>query len=110
MPEAAPKNPDLHGNAPDQSIVALLLIDVINDLEFEGGDRLLERALPMADRLASLKRRCRAAGIPMRLRQRQLRPLAIRLQPAGRALPAPTASAADRSPSGSGPTTTTTSS
>ncbi len=30
------KNPDLHGNAPDNSRVALLLIDLINDLDFAG--------------------------------------------------------------------------
>jgi nicotinamidase-related amidase len=58
------KNPDLHGNVPDRSSVALLLIDVINALEFEGGDRLLAHAVPMADRLAALKRRAAAAGIP----------------------------------------------
>jgi nicotinamidase-related amidase len=58
------KNPDLHGNAPDQASVVLLLIDVINDLEFEGGAALLDQALPMADRLAALKRRARARGIP----------------------------------------------
>ncbi len=28
------KSPDLHGNAPDNARLALLLIDVINDLEF----------------------------------------------------------------------------
>ena len=33
-------NNDLHGNAPDKSDIALLLIDVINDLEFKGGDEL----------------------------------------------------------------------
>jgi nicotinamidase-related amidase len=58
------KNHDLHGSVPDHSPVALLLIDVINHLDFEGGDRLLEHALPMAERLAALKRRARAAGIP----------------------------------------------
>jgi nicotinamidase-related amidase len=58
------KNRDLHGNAPDEASVVLLLIDVINDLEFEGGDALLTQALPMADRLAALKRRAAAAGIP----------------------------------------------
>jgi hypothetical protein len=46
------KNEDLHGNAPDKSDVALLLIDVINDLEFEEGDQLLKQALPMARRIA----------------------------------------------------------
>jgi nicotinamidase-related amidase len=58
------KNDDLHGNVPDESSVALLLIDVVNDLEFEGGDRILEQALPMAERLAGLKRRAREMGIP----------------------------------------------
>ena len=58
------KNPDLHGNAPDHAAVVLLLIDVINDLEFDGGEALLAQALPMAERVAALKRRTRAAGIP----------------------------------------------
>lgn len=58
------KNPDLHGNAPDSAPVVLLLIDVINDLEFEGGDVLLAPALAMAERLAAFKRRARAARIP----------------------------------------------
>jgi nicotinamidase-related amidase len=58
------KNPDLHGSAPDHSATVLLLIDVINDLEFEGGEALLAQALPMADRLAALKQRLRQAGVP----------------------------------------------
>jgi len=58
------KSEDLHGNVPDNAAVALLLIDVINDLEFETGGQLLKRALPMAHKLAALKRRARAAGIP----------------------------------------------
>lgn len=32
------KNEDLHGSAPDKSDVALLLIDVINDLDFPEGN------------------------------------------------------------------------
>jgi len=32
------ENPDLHGNAPDNSTEPLLLIDVINDLEFAACD------------------------------------------------------------------------
>ena len=59
------KNEDLHGNAPDKSDVALILIDVINDLEFPEGDQLLRHALPMAERLVALKRRARAAGVPV---------------------------------------------
>ena len=34
------KNNDLHGNVPDKASVALLFIDLINDLEFEGGQAL----------------------------------------------------------------------
>jgi nicotinamidase-related amidase len=59
------KNLDLHGNAPDKSDVALLLIDVINDLEFPEGDQLLRYALPMARHIADLKRRARGEGIPV---------------------------------------------
>jgi nicotinamidase-related amidase len=59
------RNADLHGNVPDTCPVALLLVDVINDLEFEGGDALLTHALPMAERLAALARRCREARVPV---------------------------------------------
>ena len=59
------KNEDLHGNVPDKSNVALLLIDVINDMEFESGGELLRHALPMAERLAALKRRAKEAGVPV---------------------------------------------
>jgi len=58
------KNPDLHGNVPESSPVALLLIDVINDLEFEGADELAAAAVPMARRIADLKCRAKLAGIP----------------------------------------------
>jgi nicotinamidase-related amidase len=58
------KNEDLHGNVPDVADVALLLIDVINDLEFEGGEKLLEHALPVAEKICALKKRARGAGIP----------------------------------------------
>ena len=59
------RNADLHGNAPDTSRVALVLVDVINDLEFEGGDRLLPQALAMADRIAVLAARARRARVPV---------------------------------------------
>ena len=59
------KNEDLHGFVPDKAAVALLLIDVINDLEFESGKDLLKHALPMAERLAELKRRAKRAGVPV---------------------------------------------
>jgi hypothetical protein len=48
------------GGEPEGARVALLLVDVMNDLEFDGGAALLEHALPMARTLADLKRRaCR---------------------------------------------------
>jgi nicotinamidase-related amidase len=56
---------DLHGNVPDQAEVALLLIDVINDLEFAGGEELLRNALPMAQRIAELKARLQSSGVPV---------------------------------------------
>jgi len=59
------KNPDLHGSAPDKSDVVLILIDVINDLEFDGGDDLLRHAVPMADRIARLKDRAHREGVPV---------------------------------------------
>lgn len=58
------KNEDLHGNVPDKADVALLLIDVINDLEFPEGEQLLRFARPMAERILELKRRAGRAGIP----------------------------------------------
>lgn len=59
------KNADLHGNAPDKSDVALLLIDVINDLDFPEANQLLRFALPMARRIAALKKKARQAGVPV---------------------------------------------
>lgn len=44
---------------------ALLLIDVVNDLAFEGSAALIAQAEPMASRLARLKSRVSAAGIPV---------------------------------------------
>jgi nicotinamidase-related amidase len=58
------KKSSLHGNVPDQSRGVLLIIDVINDLDFAGGKKLLHQALPMAKRLLGLKRRAKQAGIP----------------------------------------------
>jgi nicotinamidase-related amidase len=57
-------NQDLHGSVPENCPVALLLIDVINDMEFEGAEALAAQAVPMAHRIASLKARAKAAGIP----------------------------------------------
>jgi nicotinamidase-related amidase len=55
---------DLFGSAPDKSGTALLLIDVINDLDFPGAESLQSFALPMARQIAQLKQRAKHAGIP----------------------------------------------
>jgi nicotinamidase-related amidase len=56
-------NKNLYGNVPDTSAVALLLIDVINDLDFPEGQALLRHALPMARRLARLKKQAKRRGV-----------------------------------------------
>jgi nicotinamidase-related amidase len=56
--------PRNHGCFPDRARVALLLIDVINDFNFPERSALLEQAIPMAKRLAVLKRRARAHRVP----------------------------------------------
>lgn len=57
-------DPSLSGSAPDRSSVALLIVDVMNDLEFPGGEQLLVHALPMARVIHRLKAQARAAGVP----------------------------------------------
>jgi nicotinamidase-related amidase len=47
-----------------RSPLALLLIDVVNPLDFEGADRLLPQALDAARHIAALKARARAARVP----------------------------------------------
>jgi len=55
---------DLHGNAPDKSPIVLMLIDVINDFEFdEGAEDLMRFALPAARQIAALKERATSAGV-----------------------------------------------
>jgi nicotinamidase-related amidase len=59
------KNHDLHGSAPDKSKVALLLIDVVNDLDFPEADKLLQFAEPMAAHIRALAERARASKVPV---------------------------------------------
>jgi nicotinamidase-related amidase len=63
MPREQTQNSDLHGNAPDNSPAALLIIDMINDLEFEDGDKLIAPARAAAERIAELKRRAKGQGM-----------------------------------------------
>ena len=61
----APRSEDLHGNAPDKSDIALLIIDCINDLDFPGNEELLKYVMPMAHQIATLKRHAKLAKVPV---------------------------------------------
>lgn len=49
---------------PDTCSAALLLVDVLNDLDFPGAKPLIQAAPRLARNIAALKRRCRDAKIP----------------------------------------------
>lgn len=49
----------------EASATALIIIDMINDLEFPGGEEILGDALKAAERIADLKQRADAAAIPV---------------------------------------------
>jgi nicotinamidase-related amidase len=55
---------DLNSPAPDSAPQALLLIDVINDLEFDGGRQLLPAAMDAAEQIAALKEAAHARRLP----------------------------------------------
>ena len=59
------RNRDLHGSAPDKSTVALLIVDVINDLDFPEAKQLLRFVPAMSHKLKKLKERAKAAGVPV---------------------------------------------
>jgi nicotinamidase-related amidase len=59
------RNRDLHGSAPDKSEIALVLIDLINDLDFPEAEELLRYARPMARKILRLKQRAKKAGVPV---------------------------------------------
>jgi nicotinamidase-related amidase len=67
MPGKKPSKtgPDLVGAAAPRSRDALLLIDVINDMDFAGGAALMRTALPAARKIAKLRERARRAGVPV---------------------------------------------
>jgi nicotinamidase-related amidase len=55
---------DLHGNVPDHAQAVLLLVDVINDLQFPRNEYLVQDAPRLAETIRDFKVRCRAKGIP----------------------------------------------
>jgi nicotinamidase-related amidase len=56
---------DLHGNVPDRASTCLLIIDMINPMTFEGAEQMLPAAIAAAERVALLKNRMKAAGLPV---------------------------------------------
>ena len=68
---------DLHGNVPDQSQVVLLLIDILNDLNFPDNQHLVRRSVALAKSIAKLKSAVQKVGYPHNLRQRQSGPMAF---------------------------------
>lgn len=59
------RNSDLHGSAPDKSEIALLIVDVINDLDFPEAKQLLRFVPAMTRKLRKLKERAKTAGVPV---------------------------------------------
>lgn len=49
----------------DGDAMALLIVDMINPLDFAGGAAMLPRALTAARRIAALKKRLKADGVPV---------------------------------------------
>ncbi|WP_433746471.1 isochorismatase family cysteine hydrolase [Falsibacillus pallidus] len=48
-----------------EASAALLIIDMINKMDFEGGEDLLDYTLPMTDHLIELKKRVKEKGLPV---------------------------------------------
>src|SRR4051812_30896498 len=59
------RNRDLHGSAPDKSEIVMLIVDVINDLDFPEAKQLMRYAPAMARRIAALKQRAKRASVPV---------------------------------------------
>src|SRR3954471_7599323 len=59
------RNSDLHGSAPDKCETVLLIVDVINDLDFPEARQLLRFVPAMARKISRLKKRAKEAGMPV---------------------------------------------
>ncbi len=60
-----PQHNDLHGNVPDSCPVALIIIDMINDLEFPEGADFVDSSVRVAERIRGLKNQARSLKIPV---------------------------------------------
>lgn len=50
---------------PERAGTALLIVDMISPMTFDGADELFPKALAVAERIAALKERMRRAGLPV---------------------------------------------
>jgi nicotinamidase-related amidase len=62
MPESVDRTPLAEDQA--AGAMALVVIDMLSAWDFPDAEALLEAALPLAPRIAALKQRCKAAGVP----------------------------------------------
>lgn len=60
-----PAHAHLHGSAPDQAPAALLVLDLLSDFGYPGGAEMLAEARRIAAPIAALKKRMKAAGLPV---------------------------------------------
>jgi nicotinamidase-related amidase len=65
MPSERASNQSLDGNAPDVCKVALLIVDVLTDLDFPGSGNLVGQSAALARNIAKLARKCRGLDIPV---------------------------------------------
>jgi nicotinamidase-related amidase len=65
MPSKRASNQSLHGNAPDRCKVALLIIDVLTDLDFPGSGELTGQSRVLAQNIEGLATKCRRHRIPV---------------------------------------------
>ena len=56
------KNADLHGSAPDKSELVLLIVDVINDLDFPEAKQLARFVPAMTRKLAAAQEKGQSRG------------------------------------------------
>jgi nicotinamidase-related amidase len=54
-----------HSRRAKKAKVALLVIDMLNTLDFKNGKRLLKQSLPAAKNILKLKTKLKARGIPI---------------------------------------------
>jgi hypothetical protein len=64
-PDASARERAPLADEPARSGTALLVIDMISAWDFPDAERLVPRALRIAPRIAALKARCQAAGVPV---------------------------------------------